>query len=150
MNYPKLKSFLIVKFKKGVIHRKKNYRQMVFSNFFRIYYIITNKKINNFSLNYNNFFSFSYQNSKFYNNKLVDLNIFKFINIINPIVYFKLIKIFKKVFIIYVTFISHDIYHYYFLLSKNLRKVKFRHIISLHYKYENIRYKYISFVYKYY
>ena len=165
-NYPKLRNFLVIRLKKGIRYRKKDYRNMVLLNFYNIYYIITNlksyiKSNSIISTNNNTSMLLKEDSLLFINNKLhidnknlifklINLNLFRFINFVNPIIYYKLIKLFKKILLIYITFISHEIYNRYFLLSEKLRKIRFRHIISLHYKYENLQYKFISFIFKYY
>jgi hypothetical protein len=60
--------------------------------------------------------------------KLINLNLNRFINFINPIIYQKLIKIFKKILFIYIIFLAHEIYNKYIILSSKLRKIKFRHL----------------------
>tara|TARA_B110001454_G_C12565951_1_gene369778 strand:- start:8 stop:775 length:768 start_codon:yes stop_codon:yes gene_type:complete len=173
MNYPKLKLFFLIRLNKGIRYKKLNYRKMILLNFYNIYHIITNPdlyiydkflvKNDNINKNYeynksiilnkkfsiyrfDNFFI----NDKFIMIKLINLDIFKFINFINPVFLNKLIYLFKKILFIYTIFLSHEIYDKYIILSKKLRKIKFRHLISIHYKYQNTQFKFITYIYKYY
>ena len=135
---------------------------MLLLNFYNIYYIITNsdlyiyeKSLFNKSIIFNKKLSIYRHDNFLLNNKrliirLTDLKINKFIKFIDPIIYSRLINLFKKILFIYIIFISHEIYDRYIILSKKLRKIKFRHLISIHYKYQNIQFKFITYIYKYY
>lgn len=122
--------------------------------------LINNSAIDNYNesnkskILYKSFSLFKFKNLAIDNEhlitKITNLNIFKFLDLINPFSYFKFLKIFKNILTIYIIFITHEIYNRYILLSKKLRKIKFRHLISIHYKYQSIQFKFISYIYKYY
>lgn len=169
-NYPKLKKIFLIRLNKSIKYKKLYYRKMLLLNCYNIYYIITNldlyKYINeNLLLNNNHEFNKSiilnkklsiYRHDNFLldNKRLIikvtDWGINKFIKFINPIIYSRLINLFKNILLIYIIFISHEIYDRYIILSKKLRKIKLRHLISIHYKYQNMQFKFIIYIYKYY
>lgn len=110
---------------------------MILLNFYHIYYIITNadfyryknqKPLYNYhelkkSIILNKKLSlFRYDNFLLDNKgliiKLTNFGFNKFIKYINPIIYSRLINLFKKILLIYIIFISHEIYDKYIILSK--------------------------------
>jgi hypothetical protein len=70
--------------------------------------------------------------NEFIVSKFLNLNIFKFLNLFNSFFYFKFINIFKSLMCIYLSYISYEVYHKYILLNKKLRRLKCKHIFSLH------------------
>jgi hypothetical protein len=86
--------------------------------------------------------------NEFIVSKFLNLNIFKFLNLFNSFFYFKFINIFKSLMCIYLSYISYEVYHKYILLNKKLRRLKCKHIFSLHWKYTGLKFQFINFFYK--
>jgi hypothetical protein len=123
----------------------------------RINYNLVNKWINNYGgknelylmrgLVYSKLLKFTL-NNEFINFKLINNNIFKLLNFFNPFIYYKFFEIFKLLLSVYIAYISYEVHHKYILLDKKLRRFKCKYLKFLHWKYNNLKFKFLNFFYK--
>jgi hypothetical protein len=147
-------------YKKGLILSKSHNIYILnknYGNFFNKYINYSLININNLDLNENfydinlrtirqnnqqgslnlikGFSFFNYDNfrinNEYINFKINNFDILYFIKFLNPIFFFRIFKILKLILFIYVSFYTYEIYHKYISLVKLLRKISWKHLLSL-------------------
>lgn len=165
--YPKLKYILHVFFSN---YKKFNftYRKSIIMNFFNIYKLknskfkdfdkyklnLNNKRynVNNNiilirSLNLSNFLYLKLDNNFLYL-KLNNNNFIKFLDITQNSLYIKIYNIFIIFISIYIAYTTYKVHHIFILRYKQIRRLKCRHIIALHWKYNKSKYYFLPYIFK--
>lgn len=165
--YPKLKYLLHI-YIFNVIKFNKNYRVKIFLNFLNIYRLKNtqfldfnkcklNLKNNMYNVNcsiilirsikLSNFLYLKLDNN-FLNLKCINSDFFKFFDITANIIFYKLFKPLSILFSLYVAFTTFKVHHIFILRYKPIRRLRFRHILSLHLRFNIIRYSFLPKIFK--
>lgn len=165
--YPKLKYLLHIFFctlKKS----ERKFRKNTLLHFFYIYKLNQYKSIfldkHNLNLKYSrfntnnniilirslnlNFLSIYKLDNPFFYLKSCNLNLLKLLDLISNNFYYKLINISFILLSIYIAHASYKVYHFYIARYKQIRRLKCRHIIASHWKFNLLKFKFLPQIFK--